>query len=41
MRKKKRRVSIFLTKVLFERAAGTLEPDLEVERFLKGIPDSY
>jgi hypothetical protein len=24
-----------------ERAVGTLEPDLEVERFLKGIPDSY
>jgi hypothetical protein len=23
-----------------ERAAGTLEPDMEIERFLKGIPDS-
>jgi hypothetical protein len=23
-----------------ERAAGTLEPDLEIERFLKGIPDA-
>jgi hypothetical protein len=23
-----------------ERAAGTLEPDLEIERFLQGIPET-
>ena len=24
-----------------EHAAGTLEPDIEIERFLKGIPDTF